>query len=266
MKQTSAPLAHSSFHSIRRVVAATVAVILALVGTIALSSPAVAAPAQGYYSVSYSDTLYYHYENSVGVGTYEASYQQWVNHGSPQPKQATTDFVKYPWSSTIYAVSYFDGGWVWSGPLAYQQWQKAGFPMPRNAGFIEGTRYFKWATADEIFATAPDNTTHKLSYNEWADSGFKEPSFKTNEGYQKLSWDGRIAHMYRINTGAGYPISYSDWAMADFPTPQTVNRFPGDQFCKYPWSANIYYYGPTWSGAVTPSQWRAAGYPQPTSC
>lgn len=265
MKQVSAPLAPRSFSAIRRLVASATAVICACVGLGALSSPAHAAPTSGFYSVPYSNTLYYH-NDSASPYTFEASYKYWVSNGSPTPTPASTDFVKYPWSPTIYAVSYFDGGWVWSGPLAFEQWQKAGFPTPRNAGFIAGTIYNKWATSGEIFAKAPDNTIHKLSYSEWAGSGFQEPIFETNKGYQKLSWDNHIGYMYQLNTGGGYPISYTDWATAGFPTPQTVSRFPGDEFCQYPWSSAIYYYGPTWYGQVTYSQWGAAGYPRPTSC
>ncbi len=265
MKQASAPLARRYFHSVRRLVAAATAVTCAFVGISALASPANAAPAAGFYSVPYSNTLYYHSE-SPSPYTFEASYDFWVSRSSPTPTPASTDFVKYPWSPTIYAVSYFDGGWVWSGPLAFEQWQKAGFPSPRNAGFIAGTTYHKWATSNEIFAKASDNTTHKLSYNEWAASGFQEPTFITNEGYQKLSWDNHIGYIYQINTGDGFPISYSSWAAEGFPTPQTLSRFPGDEFCQYTWSSSIYYFGPTWSGEVTYGQWGAAGYPRPTPC
>lgn len=266
MKHAPAPMASRAFHSIHRIILGTTAVILAFIGLIGFSSPAHAAPATGYYSVPYSNTLYYHSDGFGSPFTFPASYTQYVQDGSPMPTPATTDFVKYPWSPTIYAVSYFDGGWVWSGPLAFQQWQKAGFPSPRIAGFIDGTSYFKWDTSGEIFAKAADNTTHKLSYGEWAASGFQEPTFNTNQGYQKLSWDGHIGYIFQINTGAGYPINYSDWATAGFPTPQTVTRFPGDQFCQYPWSSSIYYYGPTWNGQVTFGQWGAAGYPPPTRC
>lgn len=266
MNQKSAPLAHRPFYATRRLFALAASILLASVGLVALSLPANAAPANGYYSVPYSSTLYYHYEYAGTAITYAASNSQWVSDGSPRPTPVATDFVKYSWSPTIYAVSYFDGGWVWSGPLAFQQWQMAGFPSPRNAGFIAGTTYLKWATSGEIFAKAPDNTTHKLTYSEWAASNFQEPMFKTNEGYQKLSWDNHIGYIFQINTGTGYPINYSEWATADYPTPQSVMRFPGDEFCQNPWSPNIYYYGPTWYGQVTYGQWSAAGYPRPTAC
>lgn len=249
----------------RQIFVGTLTIISAFVGLAGLASPANAAPPTGYYSVPYSHDLYYHYESADYITTYKASNAMWVSDGSPTPRSIATDFVKYPWSSTIYAVSYFDGGWVWSGPLAFEQWQRAGFPAPRNAGFIDGTTYVKWETSGEIFANAPDNTTHKLTYSEWAASGFKEPTYKTNQGYQKLTWSGHIGYMYQINTGDGYPINYSEWATAGFPTPQAVSRFPGDQFCQYVTTA-IYYYGPTWSGQVTFSQWAAAGYPQPSRC
>jgi hypothetical protein len=252
--------------SIRCFSLSATAIILAIAGIASPVSSATAAPPTGYYSVPYSNDLYYHYESSSFVGTYKASYEQWVADSSPAPKPVATDFVKYPWSPTIYAVSYFDGGWLWSGPLAFEQWQKASFPTPRNAGFVAGTSYHKWATSSEIFAVAPDNSTHRLSYSEWAASGFLEPEYRTNQGYQKLSWNSNIGEMYQINTGAGYPINYSAWASEGFPSPQTVNRFPGDDFCQVWWTTDIYYYGPTWNGFITFGQWAAAGYPQPTVC
>ncbi|MFF1251242.1 hypothetical protein ACFVYC_01905 [Pseudarthrobacter sp. NPDC058329] len=266
MKYSFTQLPRGLGRTLHQLFISATATILTLAVMAWLVSPAAAAPPTGYYSVPYSNDVYYHHESSGYVGTYKASYDQWVNAGSPTPRPVATDFVKYPWSPTIYAVSYFDGGWLWSGPLAFEQWQKANFPTPRNAGFIAGTTYHKWATSGELFAVAPDNTTHKLSYAEWAASGFQEPEYRTNAGYQKLSWDSSIGEMYQINTGAGYPIDYAAWASESFPTPQTVSRFPGDDFCQYWWTNDIYYYGPTWSGSITFGQWAAAGYPQPTAC
>lgn len=250
----------------RSLFSSTIALLLAFLVLPAMPTPAQAAPATGYYSVPYSDSIYYHNDSSGTAYTRKIDYATWVAAGSPSPIPAATDFVKYRWSPTIYAVSYFDGGWLWSGPLAFEQWQKAGYPAPRNAGFIDGTRYHKWATSGEIFAWAPDNTTHKLSYSDWAASGFQEPEYRTNEGYQKLAWNGTIAKMFLVNTGDGFPISYSEWEREAFPTPQTVSRFPGDEFCQYPWSPDIFYYGPIWLGQISYQQWAAAGYPRPTPC
>jgi hypothetical protein len=251
---------------IRKTFPLAAALILAAGALAVPSSPAHAAPAPGYYSVPYSNDIYYHYDSPTSQYTYRVSYEQWVAGGSRSPSPIATDFVKYPWAPTIYAVSYFDGGWLWSGPLAFEQWQKAGFPTPRNAGYIAGSTYHKWDTSGEIFAVAPDNSTHKLSYSEWAASGYQEPEYRTNQGYQKLSWNSNIGKIYEINRGSGYAINYSQWATEGYPTPQTVSRFPGDNFCSVWWTNDIYYYGPTWSGFITFGQWSAAGYPQPTPC
>jgi hypothetical protein len=222
--------------------------------------------ASGYYSVPYSSTLYYHYENWGSAYTYEASYSDWARDGFPAPQPVTTDFVHYPWSSAIYAVSYFDGGWVWK-QLAFEQWQRAGAPRPRNAGYIEGTTYHKWSTSSEILAKAPDGNVHKLSYGEWQASGFQEPEYRNNRGYQQLSWGSDIAYMFNITSNYGYRVDYAEWQAEGFPTPQKVRSFPGDEFCQYWFSSDIYY----WSDVVSShklsyGEWQAAGFPRPTQC
>ena len=226
---------------------------------------ATAGPAQalapGYYSVGYSSTLY----KVFSGGHYAATYDQWTSDGNPAPQPVPTDYVKYAWSPAIYAVSYFDDSWQWQ-QLALEQWQRAGTPTPRLAGYIKGTEYAKFDTSSELFAKSPDGVIHKLTPAEWADSGYQDPAYQTNQGYQKLSWTPTIGEFYELNNGHGSAITGQEWAAADYPTPQVVQKFPGDEFCQYPGSAAIYYYGALEALTLTLSQWQAAGTPRPTAC
>ena len=227
---------------------------------------ATAGPAQaltpGYYSVSYSSTLFRVF---AGGQHYSASFDQWTRDGSPAPQPVPTDYVRYSWSPAIYAVSYFDDSWEWQ-QLAPEQWQRAGTPAPRLAGYIKGTTYTKFDTSSELFAASPDRVTHKLSFSEWAASGYQDPTFENNRGYQKLSWTPTIGRFSELNNGKGYPITSPEWAAADFPTPQVVQHFSGDQFCQYSWSSVIYYRGALQYLDLTMAQWQAAGAPRPTAC
>lgn len=259
-------LVDPSSRALRAPFVAFLAVVVVIASVAVPASPALAAQSNGYYSVPYSNTLYYHYSYGNSSGTNPATYDDWVKAGRPAPMQISTDFVKYPWSPTVYAVSYFDGGWVWSGPLAFEQWQKAGSPKPRDAGFISGTTYFRWSTSSELFAQALDNSVHKLSYGEWAASGFQDSSYQTDAGYQKLSWAQSIAKMYSISTGGGYAVTYGEWTAVGNPTPQIVSRMAGDEFCVYPGNPSIFYSGQSASGWINYSQWAAAGFPAPTAC
>lgn len=74
-----------------------------------------------------------------------------------------------------YAITFWPGGdhkWLWT-PLSYQQWLTVGRPSPRNAGWIKDSHYDQWGTSSEIFVEGADGVNHKLSNQEWADSGFR---------------------------------------------------------------------------------------------
>lgn len=245
----------------RRLSAIFIAVLLSVGFAVSPINSAEAYYGEAYYSVPYSGTLY----NAYGSSAYPAEFNDWAADGYPQPIPARTEYVKYSWSASIYAVSYMSSA-TFTKQLAFSEWQRAGSPNPRTAGHVDGTSYHKWDTSGELFATSPDGITHKLTYPEWAASGFRSPEYLVNEGYQKLSWSNSIAYMYSVASGDGYPIGYAEWQKQGFPTPQSVQRFPNDEFCKYPWSSDIYYYGPSDSMVVTYSQWRAAGFPAPTNC
>ncbi len=150
--------------------------------------------------------------------------------------------------------------------LGYANWQRVGFPQVRAAGHIDGTEYYSWGTSPEPFAAAPDGVIHRLTFAEWEASGFQPAESNPNEGFQKFSWSGSIARMDGTAAGEGCSVSFAEWQKEDFPSPQVVRRFPNDEFCMYAQSPDIYYFGPSASGAISYSQWRAAGSPPPTRC
>jgi hypothetical protein len=92
------------------------------------------------YKIVYDSTVYELRQDSGGNQLpVELTYERWrdeYNFATPAP--ANTDFVKYSWSPTVYAVTFWPGGeafWQWTR-LSLQQWQTAGYPTPRNAGWI----------------------------------------------------------------------------------------------------------------------------------
>lgn len=249
----------------------TIRLLAALVVAAAASivvAPAASALPNGYYSVPYSDVLIQHYHFSDGsTMAIDASYSSWQRDGFPAPRPAPVHYVKYPWSPAIYAVSFFDGNrddWYWER-LTFQQWQRAGSPAASNAGWIEGSDFYKWASSGEIFVEAPDRSVHKLTWNEWAASGFYPPTTDWSRGFYKYPWSGSIGYIFDAGTGAGYPISYQDWAAEDFPTPMTVNHVNGEEVWKFRSSSQLYLDSAIVGGwyALTGPQWTALGRPSP---
>ncbi|MHC6230424.1 excalibur calcium-binding domain-containing protein [Arthrobacter sp. MMS24-T111] len=220
------------------------------------------------YKIVYDSTIYQLVTQSDSSQTPVAlSYEQWrdvYNFQTPVP--ADTNFVKYPWSPTIYAVTFWPGGenyWMWTR-LSYQQWQTAGFPTPRNAGWIKGSYYYKWATSSELFVEGEDGVNHQLTGAEWAASGYRSFVDRGNEGFMKLTWAPEVARMSGISTGAGRPLGYNEWRDEAFPTPQAVQRITGDKFYKDCGSSTIWYAGPGMNRPVSLREWMGAGSPSPT--
>lgn len=220
------------------------------------------------YKVVYDSTIF---EIVVGANNSQTAvpltYAKWRDvYKLRTPAPASTDFVKYPWSPTVYAVTFWPGGeanWMWT-PLSFQQWLTAGQPSPRNAGWIKGSYYYQWGTSAEIFVEGADGVNHKLSYSEWADSGFRSQVQRSNEGYLKLTWAPEFARLLNLSTGAGRPMGYSEWQAEAFPTPRSVQRMPGDTFYSDRGSSTIWYAGPGMNRPVTLAEWQAAGSPAPT--
>ncbi|MGY1833401.1 S8 family serine peptidase [Geodermatophilus sp. SYSU D01180] len=176
-----------------------------------------------------------------------------------------TDYVRYPWSPTIYAVTYAgpsETSWQWER-LTYERWVALGSPVPRNTGWIAGSYYYKWGTSSELFVEGPDGVNHKLTYAEWQASGFRSFVDWGNYGFLKLSWASDITRMPNLATGYGYAIGYPEWSEESFPTPQVVQRVTGDHFYQWYGNPTIYYQGPAFHRPITYSEWVAAGRPVP---
>ena len=219
------------------------------------------------FKSAYEPTIYELVNDGTGkVTPVPLSYEKWTNvYNQQPPNMVATDFVKYPWSPSIYMVMFFPGGenaWLWKR-LSYQQWQSAGQPSPRIAGWIQGSYYYQWHTSAEIFVQGEDGVKHKLTYAEWQASGLRSFEHRAAEGFLKLTWAPEIARMSDLTNGAGRPLGYAEWQAEAFPTPAAVQRIQGDQFYKDYGSPTVYYAGPGMNRAVNFAEWQAAGSPTP---
>jgi hypothetical protein len=210
----------------------------------------------------YDGTIY----KQVNGAPYAISYEEWRDVYRFQAPQATpTDYVKYPWSPTVYAVTFWtndEASWQWA-PITYNQYLTAGSPSPRTAGWIKGSYYYKWGTNAEIFVEGADGVNHKLTGPEWAASGYRSFVDRANEGVLKLSWAPELVWMNNISAGQGAGLSYPRWQEEAFPSPQTVQRINGDQFYQSYGSTTIWYAGPGMNRSVSFNEWSAAGSPRP---
>ncbi|MEU4444925.1 hypothetical protein AB0K14_03065 [Actinosynnema sp. NPDC050801] len=245
-----------------RVTAALVGAGLALGLVVAVGTTAAAAAADGYYKQPFDATVW-----RVDGGVARAiTYDEWAAAGFPQPAASPTDYVQYPWSWTIYAVTFWgdpESTWDWDR-LTEPQWRASGSPAPRAVGWVEGSRVYRWETNfQELFVEAPDRTSHKLTYDEWAAAGFRPPGWNHNSGFLKLSWAPNIMRMTDLKSGIGRSIDQGDWHREGYPTPQVVRRVANDHFYKYDSSPVIYYQGPAFHRAIGYEEWVGAGTPSP---
>lgn len=176
--------------------------------------------ATAYYKTPHAAAVY---AVDAGARTVRAiSFEEWARAGYPAPAPAPTDFVKYPWSPTIYAVTFWfpnQEAWQWD-QLGFEQWSLAGFPAPRTAGWIADSYYYKWATADELFVEGRDGVNHKMTYQEWADSGFRPFDARDNEGFGQVAGEATITRYSDLSTGVGRPIGFDEWREEAFPSPR----------------------------------------------
>lgn len=248
----------------RRAVTALLAPALAAVLILAGAGPASArVDRTGVYSLSYSSDLVY--ASTACDCFYTLDYADWRDLGFPAARRASSDFVKYPWSPSIYAVTYFGpdrDDWMWE-KIEYDEWTRAGKPAPRIAGWIEGSYYYRLELNSDLFVLAPDGTRHRLTPQEWAAAGYPAPEVRRNEGLVKLSWSGDILMLTDVAAGQGYKLSYGDWRDLSFPTPMSVTRISGDRVFRYASSPDIYYQGAGITVKLTGAQWAAMGFPSP---
>lgn len=106
-----------------------------------------------------------------------ATYAEWAAAGFPAPSATNTWYVRYPWSASISAVTFWADGWQWER-LDYAAWAAAGHPSPRTAGWIGGSTIWKRADAPALYLSDPSGQTHQLSYAEWAATEFRRPELR----------------------------------------------------------------------------------------
>ncbi len=220
------------------------------------------------YKTPYSGTIYELV--TTGGGSYAPvpiTYARWRDAYRLAPfLPAPTQVVRYPWSSTLYAVTRWPGGeGAWQvDRLSFGQWQSAGFPAPAAIGWLPGSRLHRYPTSAQIFLTAPDGgAPHALSYAEWQAGGFRPYDLRSNEGFVKLSWDAAIVHMTDLAASTGSTISYATWARHGFPNPQVVSRLAGDRVHRTFGSRTVWYTGPTLSRPISYAEWQVMGFPAP---
>ncbi|RII89791.1 hypothetical protein DZF98_13315 [Clavibacter californiensis] len=216
------------------------------------------------YKTSFDGRIY---ELVDGQSPRALSYETWRDvYDFRTPRAADTNFVKYAWSPTVYAVTFWPGGeraWQWTR-LGYDQFARAGFPSVRNAGYIVNSYVYKWGTSADILVEGEDGVNHRLTGAEWRDMNYRPFVDRADEGFMRLSWTGDIVRMTSVSRGQGYKLGYGEWQAEAFPTPQVVQRINGDQFYRNTGSASIIYAGPGMNRAVSYDEWRAAGFPQPS--
>lgn len=233
-----------------------------VLATVPNDRPADPAGPTKYYVTKYDGTVWAVTATSIVA----LSYAEWQAVGFPTPKPAPTDYVKYPWSSTISAVTIFgkdQSRWVWRH-VSLPEWNRAGRPAPRTAGWIKDSTYYQWAGSNQIFVQDIGGVKHALSYAEWQASGFQPYDKRSNQGFVKLSWDGSIAFLTDFANGKGGPINYQQWQAEGLPQPTIAARFPGDQLYKFNGESAIWYAGPTVNRTISYAEWGATGYATPS--
>ncbi len=195
-------------------------------------------------------------------------------------KPARTDYVKYPWSDTLYGVTFFGSDqstWLWD-PLTFEQWQTAGFPAPRNAGLIKGSDFIQFEGSPEIFVDEDPEVedfqngipNHKLTFAEWQAAGSPAPD-EIGITIAKLTWD-TSGTLFSYGNGGGGPLTFADWQRFGFPTPQQLLHLPNDEAPSFniyrqadPNDARLSYINEFfgYTKFLTFAEWQAQGFPPP---
>jgi hypothetical protein len=180
----------------------------------------------GYYKTTYSDTIWRYFNLGSGiVGRYALTAEQWQAQGSPGPATVGSDVVKYPWSPTLYAVTFFDGTWLWDR-LDGAEWARMGRPAPRNAGWIEGSIIYQYGSSSELFLIGEDGVGQKLTPAQWAATGNQPVTLRqSNLGFVRFSNSPKIylAVNYRTPSESGREIGFNEWVSYGMPTPEVRN-------------------------------------------
>lgn len=238
---------------------------LGLVAAGLVSAGTAAAVPDGYYRTPHSDTV-------TRVAGREAppysavSFEEWVRAGRPAPRPSPTEYVKYPWSPTVYAVTYWSGPWWQWEQLGLAEWDRAGRPAVRDAGFVEGSTVLRYGTSDELFLASPDGGWHKLTWPEWEATGFSVPEASPDAGWVRRSWSPTVYRVWGMGTPQfrGEAIDLASWVAVGRPTPRVSPVLEGDRFVQPAGSADVLVTGLGLDGVrLTYEQWVAAGSPTP---
>ncbi|MCI9888748.1 hypothetical protein JT358_09785 [Micrococcales bacterium 31B] len=193
------------------------------------------------YSVPYSDDLF----QVVSGKATKLTWNQWAGLGYPKPTPGPTDYVRYPWSSQVFAVHF------WSTPRDNWGWHEV----------------IKWSTSDELFATFDVRTDvlHKLTPAEWAAMSYQAPEALYTDFY-KLPWLDTLFMVGEAGTG-GNAVTFDEWKQLGFPSPRVITSLgDGEQWNMAANGVDIIYrfdkFG-YWK-VVTPEEWARAGNPAPT--
>ena len=175
--------------------------------------------APGLYKTTYSDVIYLYEGGSLSPLTFA----QWQARGFPPPTVVRSEVVKYAWSPTLYAVTFFEHVWLWNR-LTPDEWQRMGFQAPYNAGWIAGSVIGKYGTSPhELFIVGEDDVQHKLTYEEWAATGFEPVEInRFDVGFVQFRGSPTIYYVVNVHTPNedGVPISFAEWAELGMPTPE----------------------------------------------
>ncbi len=123
------------------------------------------------YQLAYTSTLY----QLVSGAPVALTYAQWHDAGFPTPRASPTEYVKYAWTPTLYAVTHWPA-WAQQDILTYALWQRAGFPTPHNVAWVAGSYVYKSANDPAVFVRGPDRVVHHLTYAEWVAMGMPSPA------------------------------------------------------------------------------------------
>ncbi|WP_434173162.1 hypothetical protein ACAD28_01529 [Clavibacter nebraskensis] len=244
------------------------------VGGLAVATPASAASASGtFYSVPYDSTLF---EVSAVDGrpyVEPASFESWRSAGFPKPIPAPTDYRRFTWDATIYAVS-AAGSASLSTYIDGAQWRRVGSPAPRTDRLTPAATILQYQGSDELFVVdggsswVDDNAGyHQLTFAEYAHLGYPSVDQTPPRIFTKLSWNptlvGPISSM-----GETGPVPFDVWDYFARPTPAVVASYDGDRFCQAAGADEIRYIGQAAPDgmALTFGEWVAAGSPKPATC
>lgn len=239
--------------------------------------------ADGLYLVSYSGELWR--VDSASDQAYPITYEEWAESGFEAYQPAPTDYVRYAWSGTLYAVTFFGPDreqWLWEH-MTFEQWSRAGQPGARAAGWIEGTDFYQWASSPNLYVVDAGNVVHSLTWGEYQAAG--QPRYdRYDGGYFQLGWDKDRYIVFIAITGNASPeglppwafgvgraITGAEWDALGRPTPQTVDRHPRhtgqsgvvvETGSRVP-PGSLMYESRAYRKRITNAEWVAMGSPQP---